>query len=423
MNICKQFRCNTCDTIIDCRIGISNREIQPFQFACPKCEGKIAFVLGQPDSELAGATEIKDFKAPFQGDNPFIDLHLDLPVGFGRYKLGDTTFFSALRTIGNESFSHLGSRLDALNKLYTKHEGLKRLITQYKRNDIKAFDKIVNEIGIPNIELKSHKKQDVLAALYSFTSIISSPFTIHEHNKELSEKMPQMLLWLHKEHNDKTVEFVTKITKNHFLKNLHNDCLGLYPKMLSFDLPMRPALFYDYTEVDVISKSPARVSTAEFEDCSNFYKDLAEVFSRQLILVAGLNNLSKRGDYDLFGDSVKLNKKKELIKEYSSLERFAKVDLGNKVTAIDNSFYHIDDNSIDNKLRNGIAHYRYEYIESSQLIKYYPTNEGMNRELYNELYFLEFMRKTLLLFREVHNLNHIIKALLYFGLFALDLDA
>jgi hypothetical protein len=36
--------------------------------------------------------------------------------------------------------------------------------------------------------------------------------------------------------------------------------------------------------------------------------------------------------------------------------------------------------AIDNRLRNGIAHYKYEYNESTQVITYYPTKEGMDRE-------------------------------------------
>lgn len=422
MNICKQFKCITCETIIDCRIGMSNRDIQPFQFACPECEEQITFVFGTANDELTGAIDILNFKGPFQGENHFIDLHIDFPVAFGKYEMGDTAFFRAFHAIGEESFGHLNLRLDTLNKLHSKQTELRRLITQYKRNDIQAFEKVLNSIDFPSIKLKSHKKQDVLAALYSATSIMSSPFTIHEHNGEISDNAPKIIHWLHDEHNENTVKFIKKITSNNFLNNLHYDCIGLYPKMLGFDLPVRPALFYDYIEMDDISKSPARVSSADFDVCNNFYKDLAEVFSRLLTLVAGIDNLLNRGDSDLFDDSMRLNKKNKLIKEFTSLDNFSDLDLGRKIEAINDSFYNVDANSIDNKLRNGIAHYKYEYKESTQLIKYYPRKEGMNRETYHEIYFLEFMRKTLLLFREVHSLNHIVKALLYYCVLVLKID-
>lgn len=59
---------------------------------------------------------------------------------------------------------------------------------------------------------------------------------------------------------------------------------------------------------------PVRVSTADFDLCNNYYKDLAEVFARQLTLVAGLNNLLKRADHNEFEASLKMTKNKELEK-------------------------------------------------------------------------------------------------------------
>jgi hypothetical protein len=403
---------------------MSNRNIQPFQFACPNCEEIITFTFGTNHDDLSGATDVKDFKGPFIGKNPFVDLHLDFPVSFGKYKAGDTAFMRVTRELGSESWMHLKHRLCVLDMLYSKQRDIHRLITQYKRGDITHFKKICSEIfaGIHEIELKSESKQDVLAALYGATSIMSSPFTNHEHNEELSEKMPYFLREIYNKYRTKTIEFFDMIVDNGFLKNLHHDCLSLYPKMVELDLPIRPTLYYDYVEPDRLKKIPARISTSDFDACNTFYKDLAEVYSRQLIILAGLNNLIKRGDFDLFCSKVRLNKNGDLIKDFSSLDNYANVDLGRKIDAIDDSFYLIDAEAIDNKLRNGIAHYKYEYKESTQLITYYPKKEGMNRETYYSLYFIEFMRKTLLLFREVHSMNHIIKSLLYFRILILGKD-
>lgn len=415
MNICKQFKCDTCDTLIDCRIGMSNRGVQPFQFACPTCEEVISFTIGADDGTLEGATDIIKFEGPFKGDNPFVDLHLDFPVSFGAYKIGDTAFMRAVAELGEESLGHLAQRLGILNKLYTKSRDLQRLVTQYKRGDIKSFKKVC--CTIPGVNLKSEEKQDIIAALYSATSIMSSPFTVHEHNAELSKEMPHILMQLYAANKDKTIEFLDTIAGNGFLKNLHHDCISLYPRIVELDLPLRAALYYDYVKPTKLGAIPARVSAADFNECSNLYKDLAEVYSRQLVLIAGLNNLIKRGDSDIFCPSVKLNKKGGDIKDFSSLNNFANVDLGRKTDAIDDSFYAIDIKAMDNKLRNSIAHYKYEYKASSQLITFYPAKEGMSREKHHSLYFIEFMRKILLLFREVHSVNHVIKSLMYFRLF------
>lgn len=411
MNICQCYECNTCGTKIDCRIGMSNRDIQPFQFACPKCEERISFTFGKADIELQGATEIA-FEGPFQGDKPFVDLHLDFPAYWGKYEMGMTTFMRVTQDIGMDAYHHLNHRLHMLNAFYPLHADLRSVITQYKRGDLDNFARACSRI--PGVELKSKRQEDVLAALYSATSIMSSPFTIHENNAELSKEAPKMLQWLHANHPEMMLKFLDQILDNGFLKNLHQDCLSLYPRLIAMDLPFRPAFFYDYTEDDQLGEVPARVSTADFDACSNFYKDLAEVFSRQLTLLAGLNNLLKRGDSDSFDEPLKKTKAGKVRPELESLNSFANIDLGNKIGFIDDCFYRIDMSAIDNKLRNGIAHYKYDYQESRQIVTYYPSKEGMSREKFHETSFMDFIRKSLLLFREVHSINHIIKATLYY---------
>ncbi|MGF1756648.1 hypothetical protein L4D76_01610 [Photobacterium sagamiensis] len=112
---------------------MSNRDIQPFQFACPSCEETIKFTFGVPDGALSGATEVKAINGIFDGSNPFVDLHLDFPVFFGEYEKGNTTFFNVIDAIGREALAHLNNRLNTLNNLYPKCRDLKRVITQKGR--------------------------------------------------------------------------------------------------------------------------------------------------------------------------------------------------------------------------------------------------------------------------------------------------
>lgn len=421
MNICTCYQCDTCSTLIDCRIGFSNRAVQPLQFACPECREQITFTLGLDD--LEGATEIKEFEAPFTGKNPFIDLHLDFPVSFGVYKQGETAFMRVISSIGQDSFYHLSSRLDLLNKLGDHHRSLKRLISQYKQGNIKGFEKIIKGLDdLAFIKLKSHKKEDVIAALYSATSIISSPLTIHEHNEELSEGIPKLLFKLHNDHNDNLNEFFDNLLTTGFLKTVHHDTISLYPRLIKLEVPLRPALYYDYVDEE-LGNVPARVSTQSFETCNDTYKDLAEVYSRQLVIIAGLNNLIHRGDFNLFSDEIRLNKKnKKVNKPFSSLDNYADVNLGNKLSAIDDSFFKWDKNAIDNRLRNGIAHYKHDYNEATQIITYSSAKEGLTRDKTIEISFMDFLRKMLLLFREVHSINHVIKAFLYHATLILKKD-
>ncbi|MEN4798101.1 MULTISPECIES: hypothetical protein [Pantoea] len=209
---------------------MSNRDIQPFQFACPKCEQRITFTIGDDKGDLEGATDSLDFKWPFKEKNPFVDLHLDFPVYFGKYVKGMTTFFRVMDEIGQDAFSHLAFRLEVLNKLHPLKKELESVITQYKKGDIKNFAKVCKKI--PGVNLKTKKRQDVFAALYTATSIVSSPFTIHEKNEEFAKGLPQLYIYLHSTHHEKPIDFVDKIIKCRFLTNLQHDCLTLYPKIV-----------------------------------------------------------------------------------------------------------------------------------------------------------------------------------------------
>lgn len=51
--------------------------------------------------------------------------------------------------------------------------------------------------------------------------------------------------------------------------------------MLAAELPLRAALFLDFTEFET-PLAPSRVSTADFLNYKDLYKDISEILSRGL---------------------------------------------------------------------------------------------------------------------------------------------
>src|SRR5580765_4691497 len=147
---------------------------------------------------------------------------------------------------------------------------------------------------------------------------------------------------------------------------------------------------------------------------------MAEIMSRLLVLVAGLNNLNRRGNHDSFAPSKGAP---------ASLADFADRPLGGKLQQIDQSWYRIDAGAIDNRLRNSIAHYKVEYDEITQELVYYPKQEGLEQAIAMRMHFLDFSRKILEVFRELHRLNHLTKCLFVYyylkmvGVSGTDIDA
>jgi hypothetical protein len=165
---------------------------------------------------------------------------------------------------------------------------------------------------------------------------------------------------------------------------------------------LRPALFLDFDRRYQGHTVPYRVSAHEFNDAKDLFKDMAEIMSRLLVLVAGLNNLNRRNDHNSFASAKGAP---------ANLKEFSDWPLGRKLQQIDQSWYKIDASAIDNRLRNSIAHNKAEYDEITQELVYYPKQEGLEQASAIRMHFLDFSRRILEVFRELHRLNHLTKCL------------
>ncbi|MEO1829601.1 MAG: hypothetical protein ABGX82_12365 [Pseudomonas sp.] len=400
MNINQRFKCSACETHIDARLGMSNRDIQPIRFACLKCGEGIEITVSHYESIRVTGAELVPFEGPFDGSNPFVDIHIDFPVSFDKYVMGETPFMKAVTRIGHGNFAIHNFRLDSLNYLYKKVDALKRILRLYSKNpDLfgrlckKEFDE----------ELRSTDQKDINLALYCVLAKVFYPFAMPNDNAEAVELYMDLMAGLHNDKKDAFELFLKEIVDTDFLKNLQKDCLEIYPEILSSELALRPALFLDFDDDYEKELVGFRVSVDDFQKYKDLYKDISEILSRQLVIVGGLNNLLHRGDHNSFNDIGKHTPK--------NMNKFADVAFGQKSEHLDDCWYEIGDGVIDNQLRNSIAHYKAEYDEISQIITYYPRKEGIKQEKSETLYFLDFMRKILISYREMHRLHQLIKCL------------
>jgi hypothetical protein len=408
--------CNVCELDTDCRIGYSNRQIQPLSFACPHCGSLMKITLDvsdAPQSNFAFESCRPSENQPnrmFEGLNPFVDLHLDFPVRFGEYVPGQTPYMMALHDLHDDSDPDAGhvkmsfhaERLNQLNHFHDRADEIKTIIRLYSGKNKQLFKKRVSEF-LERDHGNSLKPEDVNSALYTFLSFVFLPFVNFGEVKHVVDGFGEVLGNLPKLALDK---FVDSIIKSGFLTNLQKDCLKIYPEIYIAEIALRPAFFLDLKGDYEKAKTAARISTKDFQSFKDLYKDIIEIFARQLILLAGINNIINRGDSDAFKtvDGGAL----------SSLEKFAGKSLSEKFKYLDECFYTIDKDAIDAGVRNSIAHNNVNYDEVTQLITYYPNGGGIAQTKGETIYFLDFMRMILVLFREMHNFHHLIKALFYY---------
>jgi len=413
MNVNISLLCETCESQTNCRLGVSNRKVQPLRFRCKTCGTPIDITMTldtentEIDIQVSGANRIRGPFA-FEPSVDFVDLHLDFPVSFGKYVMGLTPFLSAfMRTHNNgEAIGIHAMRLEHLNHLYTNEREIKDILTLYSKRKIELFK--VKVLRFLNSNMKCETQLDQNRALYHAIERVFLPFSEPGKNTETLFLITNKLIRLEKYNNIPLHNFLCEIISNGFLKNIQIDCLEIYPRIIDIELMLRPALFLDFDLEYEGNQVPYRISAHEFVETKDIYKDITEIINRALVIIAGINNIQKRGCHNVFEKS---KNPKDKFKVPRSLNEFVDCPLGNKLDYIDNSWYPINGEVIDNHLRNSVAHYKAEYDEVSQEITYFPKKEGMKQERPENIYFLDFSRRILLSFRELHRLNHLTKCL------------
>jgi hypothetical protein len=415
---------------------MSNRDVQPLKFSCKKCESQIGIRVVNKDGmgldgkitaammagktsishlyennglsyKISGAVEIP-LEGMFDPALDFVDLHLDFPVVFGKYVMGNTPFMQAVgRSSGEEAAFHR-DRLEIINRQYSKYPQVVELISKYTKGLVNPFIAYADKHF--KVDVKSKKQEDINAALYTVVSRYTGPFLLVGDTQSLVDKYTKTVINLVTTKKTAMAEFMQELFDTKFLANLQRDCLKIYKPIFNAELPLRPALFLDVDSTYGTGKAAMRVSSQDFEEYREVYKDMAEVLSRQLVLVAGMGNLIERGDHNAF--SVRTSKSGKQLSP-SSLNEYADVALGNKLQDLDSTWHTIDEISHDNELRNAIAHNKIDYDDITQCITYYPKIEGMGREKKREIYLLDYMHRLLALFRDVHRLHHLVKCLNY----------
>ncbi|WP_202801440.1 hypothetical protein [Idiomarina xiamenensis] len=341
-----------------------------------------------------------------------MDLHLDFPVRSGKYEMGKTPFFMAMddlkvATSGDQEKAHEvlqfhSFHLNALNEMAEKAGEIKRLINLYHGKNKQLFQKRAAASLERPVE-KSLLPQDVNATLYCVIAKAFFPFTVFAHNEEISEGMPKLMQVMNRE---KLREFINDLDSSEFLSGLQRDCLKIYPRIFDAELPLRPALFLDLIGNTEAEKAATRVSAKDFLSLKDLYKDVVEILSRQLVLVAGVNNLLHRGDANSF-KAIDGGTLRGLIK-------YSEKALSEKFKYLDDCWFKVDMDAYNLDMRNAIAHNNVNYSGVDQVITYTPGGGRLELGTDKAMTLLEFMRLLLVAFREMHSLHHVIKSLFYY---------
>jgi len=142
-----------------------------------------------------------------------------------------------------------------------------------------------------DVRSKSNLPQDLNATLYSVVAHVMWPFALPGQDRDGVDQHMRVIFDLAKSNRSAIESFIAEVHSTGFIKALQHDCLEIYPRVLEAELPLRPVLFFDFDCEFSSMLVPVRVSTHDFETYKDLYKDITEIISRQIVLIAGINNL------------------------------------------------------------------------------------------------------------------------------------
>jgi hypothetical protein len=334
----------------------------------------------------------------------FVDLHLDFPTYYGKYEMGNTPFIRASTKL-KDNLLNYEYVLGLLQTAVDDTDSINALIRFYLADNIQLFKKnIRNYLDEKNFPCR--EPIDINKALYQFLCIAFVALNDPPGQMSFVESTYQKLCVLYQENKKNFGLFLEHIIQIDFLANVQRDCLELYPSVLEANEILRPALYYEFVDDDN-KETCLRIGNSDFLKHRGLFQDMSEVISRQLVLLAGINNIDKRGHYDLFDPKIQ--------KFPKSLNEFANYPFGVRSKYIDDSFWGpIASKVIMNRLRNAIAHNKVEYNESTQEIEFYFKLEGMKQERHDKMTYMDFTITLLESFRWMNKFNHLIKMLYAF---------
>lgn len=377
------------------------------RFVCPTCKSPIDvdfnYKTSHEDASFHVTGAINQDDVNIEDAEHFVDLHLDFPIYYGKYEMGLTPFLRATEMTSFENLQLFVQRIAILDQRVEESNEIKNIIRLYTTENWGVYKKKIHEY-LPKDQFPCELPIDRNKCLYQFLEIAFMAYSNSKENVEFVTKLSRNLYNISKTKTEAFNNFLTEIISTNFLKELQKECIQIYPRILDAHLILRQAIFLDYIDKTETNTLALRISNSTFEDYKDLYKDMSEILSRQLVLVAGISNITIRSSHNLFNASKS--------GAPSTLERFADFPYGKKMDFIDEpTWYEVCYELVDNQLRNAIAHHKTDYDPVNQVLTYYPRLEGLQRSRPETITFFEFSRKILETFRLMHKLNHLIKIL------------
>lgn len=376
--------CEMCNTKINLRIQFGYYNI-PFNLKCPECKTHIHGVMilnqnGDNKLKLVNAVLAESSKngyycAELSAEFPTRKLHFrdeiehfDVSPFIRNMMFFDDMEQSAKLTSDSMKFAnYLRSDWNKMKVYYDLFWNEKRSV---------LYPKISNEIKVNEfIPLRKIENDlDVVISLHQLFFCTSGISSI-ESNNSLSEYSAIGNLLFSLDTNE-ILRFINNQSIE--LSNVERKCFSLIDKFSDFYEQLVPVVsLRNANRLDRIDREVFGIMTANFDDLTDFYAKSYEWILDNSILIAGLNNIISRNDFNVFFNGKTFDDFQKLNSKFS------------KLTFIDSSEpFSKPTNNLNNKIRNAIQHFDCEIDYVSQKAIFTDTHKGNKRT--EAVYLIDF---------------------------------
>jgi hypothetical protein len=392
------LKCDNCNNVTNLRVQIPEKEVLPIRFSCGYCSSEIrANIIVDLEHikysiEVEKGCLIKDME--FNDGDYYLEYSDTLSVG----KPSKTPHDQIMPTLRMDSKDFMIAKIKKDLRIDMEDydwDLFKDLTRSYSKNEQDAYEMILNKIidnkTIPNLNTEIGYHKSFIDVRNMFLNSWIDYEEIEDYKK-----------WLHKKIFTK--KFFLKTDINQYLFIYTNDYIEemqyyICDLIIRF-IDMRKYLIYSYGTNSV---GDNYVSEQDFISIKNFYSDCFEFVGRYSHLVFRLQNIYERGSQNIMPNGVP--------KDVVSADIFMSIDNGRKLDIINLCSEVIPKrvfcSFFDNKLRNGINHYKTIYEEATQIIKYYPITRNPGQEF--TLSYMELLGLSLKAFTAVLKIHELIK--------------
>lgn len=382
MNCSFHLKCVVCEStyLIKHQIGYRSTE---FYFECPKCGIMLSGNVNIDNENVkvsATFNNLEEFKEEKKVEAD-IDYFIQLSGEFydNKLRIGSSSDWympgSFIQNNGEkiEEFGQLSQYIiEYIPFLYNRCSRVIQLIVNNKQNQKYVFSELnkMDEYSQKFIDYKMDEKSFLKNYCQEKNSILFKcvciPFKLllEKNSKyfQLDNKRNELIkIFRDNKHEIEKMKLAFEDVIQELIKSIVSK-LGIYTKLLPKLTPVIASETLMINEIDSIKKYKG-LNTVDYRELLINYADVYEILGKFIPVMVAIDNILNRGDMSSFYD-----------KTYDNLEKFSRDSIGNRVSYLkkisSNNLRYMDMSILNNRIRNSINHYSYEYDSLNQIIHF-----------------------------------------------------